>query len=399
LQPTKSRKWTAGLILTARLTYSLQWFVLSPALAQVAFEGSVPTSLLGLVTVAFFAAAGVAQVPSIYVVRKIGAKKTYILGLLLLAGGNMLLPINASTPSLFGTRMLSGVGAAMFFASAGGVLSRLYPTKPGLVMGLYNVAFALGGGLGLAWGVLHQLLGWRLAMELGGLTAIVLALINLVAVEEQDVREPRTIGLPNILKNKAVAAAGLSYVGVWGTYFAVGQLLPAYEQIALGESVSLSGLTSSLLLFPSIAGGLLSFLYDRARSKRLLLAAVAVPAVVPAVAISAGRIDVIVVALIVLGFFNEMSMSMIYAYVVGLPGSEPTATLALVNTFHMLIGMWLAPMVSLASTVSWSLGWILVGTLPLMPLVLLLIVKPKASDSQSHLSSGFEAGGARKSVH
>jgi len=98
--------------------------------------------------------------------------------------------------------------------------------------------------------------------------------------------------------------------------------------------VSLSGLASSLLLSLSIAGGLPSFLYDKARSKRLLLAVVAMPAAIPA-----GRVDVIVAELIGLGFFNEMSMLMVHEYAVGLLGSVPTATLALAHHFHMLVRM------------------------------------------------------------
>jgi len=364
------------LILFARLTYSLQWFVLSPALAQVASEGQVPTNLLGLVPVAFFLAAGVAQIPSIYVAERLGPGRTYVLGLLLLAAGNMLLPLDFSTFGLFGTRMLSGVGAALFFASAGGALSRLYSDKPGLMMGLYNAAFALGGGVGLAWGVLHEVLGWRWAMELSGALAVVVAALNFIALRwTNGSAAPRIGGLTSLFSDRTVVAVGLSYVGVWGSYFAVGQLLPAYEQIALGESVSLSGLTSSLLLFPSIVGGFFSVAYDLVKRKKLLLALSAVPATVPAALISVGRVDVILVSVLVMGFFNEMSMSMLYAYVVAIPKGNPTATLATVNTMHMLMGMWLAPLLSLTSTVSWTLGWVLVGLVPLMPLVLL--ARPK----------------------
>jgi MFS family permease len=369
---TSRREMKASLILLGRLTYSLQWFLLSPALPQIASQGHVPTSLLGLIPVAFFAAAGVAQIPSVYIAQKVGPSKTYVVGLLLLAAGNVFLPLSVLTFWLFATRVISGVGAALFFASAGGVLSGLYPTKPGAVMGIYNAAFALGGGLGLVWGVLDQALGWELATELGGLLAVAMAALNYVAIRnERFVPAPRLVGIGPVLRNRTVLAAGLAYTGVWGCYFAVGQLLPSYEQIALGASVSISGISSSLLLFPSIVGSFMGVLYGSFRRKRLLLALAAVPSILPAVVIGTGRVDAIVISLITLGFFNDFSISMLYAYLVDLPDGDPTATLALVNTFHMLIGMWVAPMLSLASTISWSFGWGLVGTLPLIPLVLL----------------------------
>jgi MFS family permease len=368
----QSRNAKATLILAARLTYSLQWFLLSPALPEIAAQGHVPNSLLGLIPVAFFGAAGIAQIPSVYISQRLGPTRTYVVGLLLLAAGNIFLPLYVTTFWLFATRAISGVGAALFFASAGGVLSDLYPGKPGAVMGLYNAAFALGGGLGLVWGVLDEALGWEMATELGGLVAVVLAVLNYVATRsEKFVQAPHPVGIRPSLANRTVLAAGLAYTGVWGTYFAVGQLLPSYEQLGLGASVSISGLQSSLLLFPSIVGSFMGIFYDRFRKKRLLLALAGIPSILPAAFIGLGRVDAIVASLIVIGFFNDLSISMLYAYLVDIPGGDPTATLALVNTFHMLIGMWEAPMLSLASTLSWSFGWVLVGTLPLLPLALL----------------------------
>ena len=367
----------AALILAGRLTYSLQWFLLSPALPEIAAQGHVPTQLLGLIPVAFFGAAGIAQIPSVYIAQRLGPSKTYVVGLLLLAAGNILLPLSVTTFWLFATRVVSGVGAALFFASAGGVLSSLYPTKPGAVMGLYNAAFALGGGLGLVWGVLDQWLGWEVATEIGGFLAVILAVLNYAAIRgERFAPGPRLIGIGPAFKNVTILAAGVAYTGVWGAYFAVGQLLPSYEQLSLGASVSISGLQSSLLLFPSIVGSFMGIFYGRFRRKRLLLALAAVPSILPAAAIGLGRVDVIIASLMTIGFFNDFSISMLYAYLVDLPEGDATAALALVNTFHMLIGMWVAPMLSLASAVSWGFGWALVGTLPLLPLVLLLKARP-----------------------
>ena len=115
--------------------------------------------------------------------------------------------------------------------------------------------------------------------------------------------------------------------------------------------------------------------YERFRRKRLLLALGAIPAIFPAVVIGTGRVDAIVASLVLVGFFNDFGISMMYAFLVDLEGSDPTSYLAVVNTFNMLIGMWVAPMLSLGSTISWSFGWALVGTIPLIPIGLLILVK------------------------
>jgi MFS family permease len=367
------REVKASLILAGRLTYSLQWFLISPALPAIASQGHVPTNLLGLIPVAFFGAAGIAQIPSVYISQRLNPSRTYVLGLLLLAAGNVLLPLNVTTFWLFATRAISGVGAALFFASAAGVLSGLYPSKPGPIMGVYNAAFAMGGALGLVWGVLDQALGWELATEIGGSIGVAMAIINYAAIRHEPHQLGRRLtGITSVLRDRTIISAGLAYTGVWGAYFAVGQLLPSYEQLSLGASVSISGLQSSLLLFPSIVGSFMSVFYGRFRRKRLLLALVAVPSILPAAFIGLGRVDVIAGSLIAIGFFNDFSISMLYAYLVDFPDNDPTATLAVVNTFHMLIGMWVAPMLSLGSAISWSFGWGLVGIVPLLPLVLLL---------------------------
>src|SRR5579885_3069586 len=126
------------LILFSRFIYSLNWFVISPAIPLI-----------------FFLFTGLFQIPSGIVSNKLGAPATFTAGLILLSLGNILLILYQNFEWVLLTRALSGFGAALFFASAGAVLIELKPDKPGFMMGMYNVAFALGGGAGLLWGVVH----------------------------------------------------------------------------------------------------------------------------------------------------------------------------------------------------------------------------------------------------
>ncbi|MDG6933958.1 MAG: MFS transporter [Nitrososphaerota archaeon] len=372
-----SSSFIIPLVLIARSVYGLNWFTMSPALPTIAHEGGFPYWMLGLVPVAFYAATGIFQVPSGVVSKRFGPTRTYVLGLVVLSLGNMLIVISPSTFWVFLTRAISGIGAALFFASAGGVILGLQPSRPGLMMGLYNVAFAIGGGFGLAWGIIQEDFGWRISMFSGGMLGVLVAGVNFAAI-----RKIELVGRFSIsdamaqLKNPRIVEGAIAFLGTWGTYFAAGQLLPAYLQLELKTSISASGIESTPLLLASIVGGLATVVYDRVSRKKLLLFTVGILSIFPATFFGFQSSQIVISSLLVLGFFNEMSISVLYAYVHNIDPMNATASLAVVNTIQILLGMWVLPLLSIvASLYSWPMGWVAVGTIPLIPLVLLINAK------------------------
>jgi MFS family permease len=354
--------------------YSLNWFVISPALPSISSEGDFPSWTFGLVLVAFFAFTGLFQIPSGLVSNRLGSTKTFVLGLTILSVGNMLLVLSPNLGWVIFTRGISGLGSALFFASAGGVLLGLYPERPGLVMGLYNVAFAVGGGGGLIWGIIHEEYGWRFGMLLAGALGLLVAGLNYVIVRNVEV-EGR-FGLSDALtqfKDAEMMKVALAFTGSWGAYFAAGQLLPAYLQLDLGKNTAASGIDSAPLLFASILGGTSALAYDRTTRRKLLLVVTGFLSIFPIAIFDLNGGKYIFPAILVLGFFNEMSISMFYAYVNDRAPQSPAASLAVVNTVQILLGMLVLPLLSISAFFfSWTYAWLIVGTLPLIPLVLLV---------------------------
>jgi MFS family permease len=366
-------------VLLARFAYSLNWFLTSPVLPVIANEGGIPLWMLGLVPLAFFISTGICQIPAGFVSNRLGATKTYVLGLVVLSLGNLVLPLSPNVTWLLLTRALAGVGAALFFASAGGVLLGLYPEKPGLIMGLYNVAFALGGGGGLLWGVLEQAYGWRFGVALGGGLGLIIAALNLALVGSIAVKGKYDIGQAlKLFSDKTLVLGAVSFVGVWGAYFAVGQLLPTYQQTVLAQTTGQSGIGSSPLLFASILGGLSSLLYDKTSHRKRLLFVAGVGAVLPIALFPVAGGSLILPSLLVLGFFNELAISMFYAFANNRAPEKAAASLALVNMVQVLLGMWMSPLLSvLSQAFSWNLGWTVVGIGSLIPLLFLIKVRIK----------------------
>ncbi len=364
-------------MLLGRFVYSLNWFIISPALPDIASAGRIPLWALGLIPFAFFLSTGAFQIPSGALSGRLGAVRTYVIGLAVLSAGNVLLPLDPSAAWVMLTRVVSGVGSAFFFASAAGVLLGLYPERPGLMMGLYNTAFGLGGAGGLLWGTVHQAIGWQAGVALGGLLGMAVAAVNYGFVRGVDVKGRYSArDAVKMLGDRGLVVPALAFAGTWGSYFAVGQLLPAYQQTVLGSGVARSGLETSLLLFSSIVGGLSSAVYDRTGRRKLLMLSAGALAVLPIVLIGAMGGALILPSLVAMGFFNEMAISMFYAFVNDRVPSGAAAALAMINTVQITLGMLFFPVLSFTSAVfSWEVGWAVLGVGSALPLLLMARVK------------------------
>ncbi|MEM3637816.1 MAG: MFS transporter [Conexivisphaerales archaeon] len=360
------------LILLSRFIYSLNWFVISPALPAIASSGDMQQWMIGTIPLVFFIFTGISQIPSGIVSNKLGAPSTYSIGLILLSFGNILLIINQNFIWVFLTRALSGIGAALFFASAGGVLLNLKPEKPGLMMGLYNVAFALGGGAGLLWGVIHEVLGWKTGILLAGLLGVIVAVVSYIPTHKI-----KWIGKFSIqdaigqLRDKNIVNVSIAFTGSWGAYLATGLLLPTYLELGLQQGQAVSGLISAPLLFASIFGGLSAALYDKVKRKKIILFMAGFLSVFPA-AFFGLLSKFIVELLLILGFFNEMAITMCYAQGNNTYPEKNTASFAAINTIQILLGMLLLPLVTIIASFSWVYAWIAMSLLGLAPLVFIL---------------------------
>src|SRR5207247_10607221 len=102
--------------------------------------------------------------------REVGARRCHFgtrdacqVGLVLLSLWGLGEGLAVNFPSLFAARFILGIGAALFFAPAIGVLTPLFrPEEEGFVLGLYNAMFNVGGALGLfACAFLFEIWNWR----------------------------------------------------------------------------------------------------------------------------------------------------------------------------------------------------------------------------------------------
>src|SRR5206468_9461002 len=174
-----SKRWLVlGSVLTSRVIYTINWFNIAPLLGAtglIALGLSIDLPSQGLLTSSFLLGAGIFQIPAGIVTARWGPKNTSQLGMLILSLSGVGEGLSPNFPVLLVSRFLLGVGAALFFAPAIGILTPLFkPEEEGLVLGLYNSCFNIGGGLGLfVWVIIIDALNWHVGLIIGGVLGLI----------------------------------------------------------------------------------------------------------------------------------------------------------------------------------------------------------------------------------
>ena len=342
-------------ILLARAVYGTSWFFLSPYLPYLIGSIHAPHYFASLIPLSFFASAAIMQVPAAIISTKLGMKRTYTLGLIIMGVSDFLIGLFKEPYTILILYAFTGFGASFFFSSAGGTLAVLNEGRVTTALGLYNAMFAVGGILGLNWGFVDSILGFKLAsIFLGSLTAL-MGIVNWFA------SYPNNRPNFNVIKDVRVAIIALATSGIWGSYYVVSEYFPSFSFYVLGRSAIITGSMSSILLLSSVLGGALSALIER-RDKIKWIVITGVLGVIPVISLYTPYYEV---GLFIMGFFNEMSISVIYSLVVDIVKSgNSSLSLAVINAIQIGLGMNELIIPSIAGFYVWVVVC-LVSTLPL----------------------------------
>ncbi|MGC8558752.1 MAG: MFS transporter [Nitrososphaeria archaeon] len=357
-------------IISSRVIYSMYWVFLSPA--YLLFQASLGFSKyqLGLISWSFIIGAAAFQLPSGAVAHRVGPQRVYIAGLIILSSSSYLSAFSWNFYVLLLSRVLAGAGAAMFFSSAGYVLSILNKHRVGLYMGIYNAAFSIGAALGLFWSVLYGLMYWRNAIVLAGMIGAAFSIMDYFVVRGMSFSEKEKVSWK---LDKKVLLLSLMLSGFWGTFYAAETLLPPYFEIVVGSSIGTSGIYTSVLLLFSIPGGIATLIYDRTKRKALFLFLSVIFGGL-GFALMLSR-QLLIAGMAMVGFFDEMAFSALYAMSLEISSYNKGAmTLAFVNFVNMVLGMWIPLVFSYIMIISpYYLGIVmaLITVLPALPLLLM----------------------------
>ncbi len=266
-------------ILASRFTYALNWYTTAPALLLIVAAYGEKNSYSGLITSSFLLAVGVFQIPSGILSSRYGAKPVAMNGLLLLSVFSMATPFAPDFTVLLIFRFAAGIGAAMFFAPAVGILSSFFTVgeRTGII-GFYNAAFQIGAGFAiLFWPLLIRYTGWRAGLIAGGVLCLATYAVSMFTVRMDRAAENAATGvtlneIAAVLHNRNIWIISVGFIGVWGAFTAASSYLYIYSVTYLRVSTVTASVLSSLILLVGLLGGAISGpLHRNIKNARTLL--------------------------------------------------------------------------------------------------------------------------------
>ena len=377
-------------VLTSRVIYTINWFNIAPALVLISADFQLGPVALGILTASFLVGAGVFQIPAGIASARWGPKNTSQLGMLVLSLSGVGEGLSPNFPVLLVSRFLLGVGAALFFAPAIGILTPLFkPEEEGLVLGLYNSCFNIGGGLGLfVWVIVIEAINWHLGLILGGVLGLVSVGIGQIVIPRDGTIRKERRSMRRAFENRNIWIIGFGVLGLWGGIFTASQFLEYYLRTSLSFRADIAGLLASLIMFASIFGGPIGgYLSDRLRQRKIFIL---VPGLLTAIGIAlfgASPAYGLWFLIPAVGFLDAMVFSTMYASVSQYPevgheyaplGISIINSVQILGSFGVTIGFTL-----FAAANGYPAGWLFMGGLALaMMLLIFFLQEPFKANSQ-----------------
>lgn len=370
------------------MIYTINWFNIAPLLGAMGIiqkDLGVDLPSQGFLTSSFLLGAGIFQVPAGIVSARWGPKNTSQLGILVLSLSGIGEGLSPNFPVLLVSRFLLGLGAALFFAPAIGILTPLFKEEEeGFVLGLYNSCFNIGGAIGLfGWVLVSDVLGWRSGLVLGGLLGVGSVLIGQIVIpKDRMISGNERRSMRPVFGNRNIWLIAFGVLGLWGAIFSASHFLEAYAEDTFGISAIISGLMASLIMFASIFGGPVGGrLSDRFRKRKVFI-------LIPGVIVSLGLILFGIsqplelwVLIPLVGFFDSIVFSTMYASASQYPdvGHEYAPLgISIINSVQIL-GSYPIPIIFtlLVSSYgsSYTPGWFFMGGLALSLMMLILWIQ------------------------
>jgi MFS family permease len=357
-------------IIFSRAVYSMYWVYLSPAYIYYMQEFSIPKSFLGYISWSFIVGSAVTQMPAAYLASYRGPVKVYLLGLFLLSFSGIFSAFSFNFQMLLITRIIAGAGAGLFFSTAGYVLSYINQKRLGFWMGVYNAAFAVGAITAYAYGMLYTYANWKVLVSLMSFFGVMVTLTDYFLLRSMNIKIEIDTKRPKITKNIKPLLVAVAISGFWGTYYAAETLLPSYFAIVNG-SVKFGNEVTIMLLVFSFVGGFFNYFYDVSPSKRLFLFVTVFLGGIGFLMFSSK--ELFYLGLFLIGFFDEMAFSALYAISLQLSEEKYSAmALSVVNFINMVLGMWISIVFSYSMVYLAKYLWLLMFLITVIPSVPLL---------------------------
>ena len=133
------------------------------ALPNIGTEFLVSARDLGWMSTAYILSNAICLVPGAWIVDKVGYRKSFIAGTIIVAVTCLFAVFAPNYPALLASRIVSGLGVSLLMITSLAILSRIFPKeKRGFVIGINTTMVYVGLTLGpFLGGILTETLGWK----------------------------------------------------------------------------------------------------------------------------------------------------------------------------------------------------------------------------------------------
>lgn len=359
-----------------RLFYSLNWYNISPALVPISQTFGVPLSYTGIALSSFLFGAGIFQLPAGIVSSRIGARRTALLGLYIMAASAIVSAFSATFLEVVLLRFGVGVGAAFYFSTAIALLNELDSENITKMIGYYNASFNLGAGGGIiVFTPIVPVLGWRFDFLSSGIAVLASTLFLQLAVKVGGTYSGFDYhGLKTRLLDRRIWIIGVGLVGLWALNYTLPEYFKTYAGL-IGVNPNVAGIMGGIIPIAGIAGGLLTGALRRYNP--LKLSSILVVAI-GSLVILMPKLPIIGLwaVLIFTGVFATVVISLEYGIIALMDRSSRYMALnvGLINSIQIGIGSTIPAIFGFIVAFGFSYSWMFLGSLAIIMLAFLLLL-------------------------
>jgi nitrate/nitrite transporter NarK len=320
---------------------------LVPTLVKVL---SITMAAAGFFTTAVFLTHGILQMPGGALSDKFGPKKVGTIGLIIIAGGNLLTGTATTYEQILTYKFITGIGTGAAIVAGLRYVPTFFAGKEiALAQGVYGGSILLGSGFVIY--VIPQLLaglGWQGVFYTTGTMAAVLAVLwHLLAPNTPASGSVTKIDWAGLRTNRNIWLLSLTQFGSFGTVISCGVWVNTLLQKNIHLDPKTAGMIGSLVLLIGIimrpVGGLI---VDKkwCTAKQVLILAHAGLAVSFAWLGMCNNITSAVIAILFTGIMAALPFGPIFTYAVASFPKSPGVAMGFVNTWGAIAVMVLPPL-------------------------------------------------------
>jgi len=246
-QPSSIPLRIGAICLTSAVT-AVNYTNYGPLIPILRADLHIDNGQAGLMSTLLFLGLAVMYIPAGALADRFGQRPVLIGSSILMAAGEVLLPLFPNFTWILFCRTITGFGAGGAFVAGAGVAASMGKHSP-LAQGLYGGSVQIGSGLGLLLTpLLYNWFGWRGAFFLWGLLAILVVITWLIVNDGQVAHTPTRVDVKAGLRSPAVWTLGLSHMGTFGLGNAIAAWIAVYLAHQYGLSLGLAATFGSLAL-------------------------------------------------------------------------------------------------------------------------------------------------------